>query len=121
MAKQVRIQDLCKGGGGSRDFADIAQRSHGGGKNLGLKMGGEGARAPRASPPLDPHLLMATGPPVNDPLLLACVHNSAWKGEGGGGDSMGLIKRYMGLVRLIVVFLFSLILLKKTNYYSFIN
>ena len=55
---QVRIQDLCKGGGPSRDFADIAQRSRGGGKNLGLKMGGQGgARAP-GPPPLDPHLCM---------------------------------------------------------------
>ena len=35
---QVRIHDLCKGGP-SRDFADIAQRSRGSGKNLGLKMG----------------------------------------------------------------------------------
>ena len=40
---QVRIQDLCKGGGGgSRDFADIAQRSCGDSKNLGIKMGGRG-------------------------------------------------------------------------------
>ena len=52
---QVRIQDLSKGGGGSRDFADIAQWSRGGGKNLGLKMGGQGGvpgpRAPRPPPP----------------------------------------------------------------------
>ena len=47
---QVRIQDLCKGGGPSRDFADIVQRSCGGGKKLGLKMGGaEGD--PKAPPP----------------------------------------------------------------------
>ena len=37
---KVRIQDLCKGP--KRDFADIAQRSRGGGKNLGLKTGGRG-------------------------------------------------------------------------------
>ena len=47
---------ICVRGGPCRDFADIAQRNHDGGKNLGLKMGGQGgeARAPR--PPLDPHL-----------------------------------------------------------------
>ena len=40
---QVRIQDLCKGGGGhKRDFADIAQWSRGSGKNLGLKIEGQG-------------------------------------------------------------------------------
>ena len=38
--KQVRIQDLCKGGA-KRDFADIAQQSCGGGKILGLKIRGQ--------------------------------------------------------------------------------
>ena len=47
MLNQVRIQDLCRGGG-SQDFADIAQWSRGSGKNLGLKMGDQGGgRAPR--------------------------------------------------------------------------
>ena len=56
---------ICVRGGGSRDFVDIAQRSHGGGKNLGLKMGGWGGAAPRA--PLDPHLAQHTVNPVADP------------------------------------------------------
>ena len=45
-------------GGGSRDFADIAQRSRGSGKNLGLKMGvqGGGGRTPSPPPPPDPPL-----------------------------------------------------------------
>ena len=43
------IQDLCKGGP-SRDFADIAQRSRGGSKNLGPKMGGRGGGGARAPP-----------------------------------------------------------------------
>ena len=42
---QVRIQDLCKGGP-KRDFADIAQRSRGGGKNLDLKIGSQGGPGP---------------------------------------------------------------------------
>ena len=33
-------------GGGKQDFADIAQRSCGGGKNLGLKIGGQGGGGP---------------------------------------------------------------------------
>ena len=53
---QVRIQDLCKGGP-SRDFADIVQRSHGGSKNVGLKMGGRGGGGPPGPP--DPHLFCA--------------------------------------------------------------
>ena len=54
---QVRIQDLCKGGGGKQDFADITQRSLRSGKNLDLKIGGGvGGWAPQGSP-LDPHLI----------------------------------------------------------------
>ena len=53
---QVRIQDLCRGGL-KRDFADIVQRSRGGGKNLGLKIRGRGGPAPQTPPPpLDLHL-----------------------------------------------------------------
>ena len=56
LSEPVRIQDLCKGGP-SRDFADIAQQSRIGGKNLGLKMGGRGGPGPRDPAPLDPYLL----------------------------------------------------------------
>ena len=38
-------------GGPSRDFADIAQQSCGSGKNLGLKMGGEGGGPGPQAPP----------------------------------------------------------------------
>ena len=50
MYLQVRIQDLCKGGGPKEDFADIAQRNHGGGNNLGLKIGGRGGAGPPGPP-----------------------------------------------------------------------
>ena len=56
LTHEVRIQDLCKGGG-KQDFADITQWSPRGSKNLGLKIegrGGGGRAGPRA--PLDPHL-----------------------------------------------------------------
>ena len=36
---QMRIQELCKGGG-KREFADIAQRKCGGGKKFGGQGGG---------------------------------------------------------------------------------
>ena len=48
------MQDLCRGGG-SQDFADIAQRSRGGGKYLGLKLGGRGAGPPAPPPPTPTH------------------------------------------------------------------
>ena len=41
---------ICVRGGPKQDFADIAQRSHGSGKNLGLKIGGRGGGA-RLPPP----------------------------------------------------------------------
>ena len=61
MIIQVHIQDLCKGGGGKQDFADIAWQSRSGSKNLGLKIGGQGRRrgpAPTPPPPPDPHLIL---------------------------------------------------------------
>ena len=42
-------------GGGKRDFAYVTQRSRGGGKNVGFKIGGRGGGGPQG-PPLDPHL-----------------------------------------------------------------
>ena len=50
-----RIQDLCEGG--KRYFADVAQRSRGGGKNLGLKIGGEGANPWTPPPPKERYML----------------------------------------------------------------
>ena len=50
----MRIQDLCRGGG-ERDIADTVQRSRGGGKNLGLRIGGQRSGV-APGPPLDPHL-----------------------------------------------------------------
>ena len=44
---------ICVGGGGGRgkqDFSDIALRSRGGGKILGLKIGGAGGGPPRSAP-----------------------------------------------------------------------
>ena len=40
---------ICVRGGPSQDFADIAQGSRGG-KNLYLKMGGQGVGPPRSAP-----------------------------------------------------------------------
>ena len=51
MGLQVRIQDLCKGGGGKRDFANIVQRSRGGGKNLDLKIRSQGGGGRPLGPP----------------------------------------------------------------------
>ena len=46
------MQDLCRGG--ARYFANIAQRSCGGSKDLGLKIGGKGGGVapppPRSAP-----------------------------------------------------------------------
>ena len=99
----MRIQDLCKGGG-SRDFADIAQWSHGGGKNLGLKTGGSGGPGPQAPPPpLDPHLvrllhLSSTRHPpphfnaTSDPhkkLQVTSCSCSRPEGVAGGGTGGG--------------------------------
>ena len=70
----MRIQDLCKGGGPKRDFADIVQQSCGSGKNLGLKIGGSGGRAP-----LDPHLQGRGVLTHLHPKILAL----SWGGDGG--------------------------------------
>ena len=48
-----RICVRMGGGEGERDFADITQRSRGGGKNVGLKNWGSGGGGGLA---LDPHL-----------------------------------------------------------------
>ena len=54
----VRIQDLCRGP--KRDFTDVAQWRSGGGKKLGLKIGGRGGGVPGPPAPLlDPHLLVS--------------------------------------------------------------
>ena len=63
---QARIQDLCKGGG-KRDSSDIAQQSHGSGRNLGLKIGGRGAG------PLAPH------PPTHPPPRSAPAYSVFWE------------------------------------------
>ena len=47
---QVRIQDLCKGGGGKRHFADIAHPSCGGQKFGSQNWGSGGGRAPKHPP-----------------------------------------------------------------------
>ena len=66
---QVRIQYLCKvGRGPKRDFADIARRSRGSGKNLGLQIGG--ALEP---PPPDPHLLPHIVEMDPKDILVTCV------------------------------------------------